>query len=312
MTSSKNGAPRLRRRSELRRAQRKARRRSAEPATRSLPNTPLLFSALCGMAIAGYLTFARGLHTSPVGCEPGSACDLVQASRFALLLGIPIAAWGLALYGALAAVALSVRGARLHARLSLVLSGLGVGVSLYLAAVSVIELGVVCVWCGASLGAMTACFVIALAQARGPLLRELWAIAAGSGVFLAALHLYYDEPSVAPGSEASKLQALAIHLEATGARFYGASWCRMCAKQKALFGDAASLLPYVECKPEGRGGPQASVCVAQRIKLYPTWIIGGDRHEGLLAADTLAALSNFNWSGSAPATRDAAEVDPDH
>jgi uncharacterized membrane protein len=259
------------------------------------------------MAIAGYLTIARWFDTAPAGCDAGSGCGLVQASRFASLLGIPTAAWGFALYLTLAAVAVSVRDGRLHSRLSLALSGTGVVVSLYLTAVSLVAIGASCVWCLASLGAVVACFAVALAQARRGAPRrtigaELGTVAMAAVILVSALHLYYRERLVpATGAESSKLRALAHHLDATGARFYGASWCGRCTDQKAMFRDAAPLLPYVECAPEGRRGPQTPLCRTQRIERYPTWIIRGQRYEGPLEVEVLVALSSFDWSESAPA-----------
>ncbi len=59
-------------------------------------------------------------------------------------------------------------------------------------------------------------------------------------------------------------------LKDKGAIFYGAFWCPHCQKTKALFGAAASKLPYVECStPNGQG--QTQVCKDKGIQGYPTW-----------------------------------------
>lgn len=59
-------------------------------------------------------------------------------------------------------------------------------------------------------------------------------------------------------------------LKESGAVFYGAFWCPHCVKQKELFGDAMSLLPYVECStPDGNA--QLQVCKDKKIEGYPTW-----------------------------------------
>jgi hypothetical protein len=222
-----------------------------------------------------------------------------------LLLGIPVAAWGLLLYAALTVIAVSVRDTRLSSRLALAVSGSGLAVSLYLTAVSAIELSAVCAWCVASLGAVTACFAIAAVQARRSVenrtfRRDIAGISFVAGLLLTGLHAYYDtRVAQAPRYDGSELRGLALHLRATGARFYGASWCYACKEQRALFGDAASLLPYVECEPEGSRGVQAPPCRVVGIARYPTWIVAGHRHEGLLEVDRLAALSEFE--GSKPA-----------
>ena len=68
----------------------------------------------------------------------------------------------------------------------------------------------------------------------------------------------------------SKLDGLAQCLKDKGAVFYGAFWCPNCQNQKKLFGNAARLLPYLECStPDGRG--QLPVCMEQKIQGYPTW-----------------------------------------
>ena len=100
-------------------------------------------------------------------------------------------------------------------------------------------------------------------------------------------------PQVAANDYAT---GLAKHLSASRAKFYGAYWCPHCADQKAMFGPAAALLPYIECDPRSPvGRPQ--VCAAAGVKAYPTWEIKGQRYEGVLSLDELARLSAY-----APAT----------
>src|SRR5579871_5037275 len=68
--------------------------------------------------------------------------------------------------------------------------------------------------------------------------------------------------SAKPAASETELATLASCLKSRGVLFYGAFWCPYCAKQKAAFGDAASLLPYVECSnPDGR--TQTAICAAQ-------------------------------------------------
>jgi len=75
-----------------------------------------------------------------------------------------------------------------------------------------------------------------------------------------------------PGREvSSKYDAFATCINDSGAKFYGAFWCPHCAAQKALFGSAVKLLPYVECSlPDGQ--TQNEVCNSVGIKSYPTWV----------------------------------------
>lgn len=256
------------------------------------------------MLLSGYLSVVEWAGARPVACGAGSSCDVVQSSRYAVLLGFPVAAWGLGAYLALATVALTVRRAATHWFLSLLVSGTGLAVSLYLTAVSFWVIEAACVWCLASLAVMAACFGVALVQ-RPDALPAPSARRAFAGVALAAvllpggLHLYYQHGAgAAPETGDPRLRALADHLSETGARFYGAAWCPHCNDQKEIFGAAAERLPYVECAPDGPRGPQASACRAAGVNSYPTWIIGGERYEGLLPPRVLARLSGFPWSES--------------
>ncbi len=71
----------------------------------------------------------------------------------------------------------------------------------------------------------------------------------------------------APG----KYDQLAQCIKDRGVIFYGAFWCPHCQKTKALFGNSAKLLPYVECStPDGKG--QLQICIDKKITNYPTWI----------------------------------------
>jgi len=64
----------------------------------------------------------------------------------------------------------------------------------------------------------------------------------------------------------------------TGVKFYGASWCPHCARQKGLFMKSAKKLPYIECSTAGAGSPQTQACIDANITSYPTWEFGiGDR-----------------------------------
>lgn len=90
----------------------------------------------------------------------------------------------------------------------------------------------------------------------------------------------------------SKYDAFATCLKDSGAKFYGAFWCPHCAKQKALFGTAAKLLPYIECSnPDGNTQTQA--CIDAKIQGYPTWEFpNGTRLSGEQTFDELAKQSS--------------------
>jgi len=63
----------------------------------------------------------------------------------------------------------------------------------------------------------------------------------------------------------------------SGAKFYGASWCSHCQNQKAVFGEAARYLPYIECAtPDNEG--QVQECTDAEITSYPTWVFSDGSH----------------------------------
>ncbi len=72
------------------------------------------------------------------------------------------------------------------------------------------------------------------------------------------------------GPQPGEYTEFAQCVAASGTTFFGAFWCPHCQNQKAMFGDAADLLPYVECStPDGQGRLQE--CIDANIQSYPTW-----------------------------------------
>lgn len=86
------------------------------------------------------------------------------------------------------------------------------------------------------------------------------------------------------------LESLAKCLTQKGAKFYGASWCGWCKKQKDLFGAAVQYLPYVECI-DSTTQELNQACQAADIQGFPTWEFNGVKSPGYKEADKLAELS---------------------
>jgi uncharacterized membrane protein len=102
--------------------------------------------ALAGAAVSGYLVWARGTGAE-LACSTGG-CETVQSSAYAELLGVPVAALGLAAY---LLVGASTLGAGQLAR------AVGAWVALgalffagYLLVIQLAVLEAVCDWCLAS------------------------------------------------------------------------------------------------------------------------------------------------------------------
>ena len=89
---------------------------------------------------------------------------------------------------------------------------------------------------------------------------------------------------------------LTQHLNAIGARFYGAWTCPACFRQMNLFGkQAGSAVPYVECRKPKQLPEQAESCKAAGIRAYPTWVLPDDsRKVGVQSLDALSSWSGLN------------------
>ena len=60
-------------------------------------------------------------------------------------------------------------------------------------------------------------------------------------------------------------------------------------------GRAAAQLPYVECAPGGRNTPLTATCAAAGVTVFPTWVIDGIQHNGVMEPRQLAVLTRFDW-----------------
>jgi len=131
--------------------------------------------ALVGFFLALYLW----LHQIGVGgelkCGTGG-CDTVQASRWARVLGIPVAAYGVVGYAEILAVALAaLQPAALERRRpALLLAALATGGVLFSAWLTYLELFVIhaiCRWCVGSAVIITLTWIVSLLSLRSPGIR---------------------------------------------------------------------------------------------------------------------------------------------
>ena len=127
--------------------------------------------ALVGFFVALYLW----LHALGIGgalkCGTGS-CDTVQASRWAVLLGEPVALYGVIGYFAILIVALAaLRPAALLQRgWSVVLAGLatvGVLFTAYLTYLELFVIHAICRWCVGSAVIITVIWIVATVEVAG-------------------------------------------------------------------------------------------------------------------------------------------------
>jgi uncharacterized membrane protein len=264
------------------------------------PDRVVMALAAVGMLITAYLTGVSWLGGDVAFCAEGSGCDVIQQSRWSTVLGMPVALWGFAVYAVLGLIAWRMPPKLKRWQRLWVLALVGVAISLYLTAVGIIALDAVCAWCTASLLTISAILLrVGLHRpesAPGMSWRH-WGLNTGAVALVAVIGLHVYSSDLLQPAENPRLTALAIHLEQTGARYYGAFWCPTCAEQRRLFGRSADRLPYVECSPDGRNGPRAMACINADIDGYPTWVIGGQRIQALLKPEELARYSGFDWQG---------------
>ena len=256
----------------------------------------LLVLVTTGILLTTYLTYVAWFEDHPAFCSEGSGCDLVQSSRWSTLLGIPMAFYGLLTYIVLANLIWYGRTKSTSGRPLLFVAVCGFAISTYLTTVSVVEIEATCPYCLASFAIITAIMVITILRQSSNWLTSVKEATVIALLIVGVLHLHYSGIfNAAAGPEDPQLQALAIHLVDTGAKFYGAYWCPRCQEQKAAFEASANRLPYVECSSGGRGSPLTKACAAEKIKSYPTWIIGNQRFTGLQTPRSLATSSGFTW-----------------
>jgi uncharacterized membrane protein len=128
--------------------------------------------ALVGLFVALYLWLHALGFGGPIKCGTG-ACDTVQASPWAVLLGLPVALYGVVGYLTIFVVALvALRPAALHDRKwNLVLVGLstvGVLFTAYLTYLELFVIHAICRWCVASAVIITVIWVVAVLALRRP------------------------------------------------------------------------------------------------------------------------------------------------
>jgi uncharacterized membrane protein len=131
--------------------------------------------ALIGLFVATYLWLYKIGVIGSLRCGTGT-CELVQASRYARFLGVPVAFYGVVGYAALFVTALIGLQPRMldrpgPARLLAALAVTGFLFSAYLTAIELFVLDAICRWCVGSAVIITVITAIALSALRTPLPR---------------------------------------------------------------------------------------------------------------------------------------------
>jgi uncharacterized membrane protein len=126
-------------------------------------------AALVGIGVSAYTGYTSLAGVAPV-CGPIGSCDLVQASEYAKLFGIPLGVLGVLGYGAV--LAAWAAGRRLSPRgggwrwLPWAIAFVGVVFSIRLTALEPFVIGHTCLWCLASAVTMSALLWIVSGETR--------------------------------------------------------------------------------------------------------------------------------------------------
>jgi uncharacterized membrane protein len=114
--------------------------------------------ALAGLCMSAYLTWVHLRGVAPVCLAGGGGCETVQSSRYAEILGVPVAALGLGGYAGLLLSAL-LRGEG-GALLGLFVTLVSVLFSAYLTYLELFVIYAICQWCVSSAALMTVAFIL--------------------------------------------------------------------------------------------------------------------------------------------------------
>ena len=130
----------------------------------------IVLLALVGLLVATYLWLYKIGVIGELQCGTGG-CEAVQTSRYAELLGTPVAFYGVAGYAVLLVLGLAAlrparAGDRRLAVLVAALATAGFAFTLYLTSVELFVLHAICRWCVASAVIMAVIWVLAVAGLR--------------------------------------------------------------------------------------------------------------------------------------------------
>lgn len=130
----------------------------------------LALLAVVGICIALYLTLFKVGVIGELSCSVG-ACEKVNTSRWSMLFGVPVSAWGLGAYVVLLALAI-VGGTESRedsvpiAQLLVALAGFSVLFSAWLTYIELFVINAICIWCVSSAVLWVVIFAVCLADLR--------------------------------------------------------------------------------------------------------------------------------------------------
>ena len=268
--------------------------------------TVLLALPLLGFFDSLYLLWVYTSPSRPIVCL-GSGCDVVRASSYAHLFGLPLPAFGVASYALLghlifAEVLVSPRLGRAIQYAVAGISCAGFLFSIYLTSLAEFVIHALCVWCVVSALVVTGIFVLSLLELRRPLaLTDPLAVIARirTNFVLCVVALLIGVPAfillsrhgVLPPVPQASSQALAEHLVRPDSHIsgnlralltlveFGDFECPACslseeaARQiRAQYADRIRFVfrqfPLSKIHPQAEKAAEASECAAEQGKFW--------------------------------------------
>jgi uncharacterized membrane protein len=265
----------------------------------------LALSAL-GIILSLYLTYIHFTESRAAFCAAGTDCDTVRQSGFSSIMGVPVAALGVAGYSVILIVFLISMKKRTKWLLLYILALAGFVFSGYLTYIEFFVIKAICMYCIFSAVLMTIIF-IALIKVKSEYHPKLSAsyimvlsLAIAATVILGAALVQAGKSGAsnshtydALGPADSFQTGLAIYMADHGAVMYGSFKCPHCNLQKEMFGRAFRYIKYVECNPKGENA-DPSLCLAKGIMNYPTWEIDGKFYEGAIPLEQLSKITGYD------------------
>jgi uncharacterized membrane protein len=297
-----------------------ARRRQSTPWIQRHSRIIIGVIAIIGALVTAYLTVVE--FTGGQAACPTNGCNVVLASPYAKVFGLPLPMFGLLGYAAMAILALGPLAIQpetnklLRAQLEdtswlfLFIGGCAMTVfSAYLMYLLAFEIKAFCPYCVTSAILSLGLFIMALIGRHWEDIGQITftGVLVVFVTLIGVVGLYSsvsraDAPSetvtgVAPPpiqnvSGPSEI-ALAQHLRDIGAKKYSAYWCPHCQQQREMFGrEAFEYIETIECAADGQdANPQ--LCREAGIQGFPTWEINGEKYSGARPLSELADLSGY-------------------
>ncbi|MEO5904600.1 MAG: vitamin K epoxide reductase family protein [Gemmatimonadaceae bacterium] len=126
--------------------------------------------ALAGVFVALYLLLYKLGIIGQLNCSIGS-CETVNTSKWSKFLGFPVAAWGVAFYIGMFALAVVSTGERSTdsvqmSKVLVAVAGTGVLFSAWLTYLELFRIHAICQWCVISAIIVTLIFLVCIAELR--------------------------------------------------------------------------------------------------------------------------------------------------